>query len=206
MSPSSPGTARAEQRRATEAAILGAARATFARLGYERSTIRRIAEAANVDPGLVMHYYGSKKQLFAKAAQYTPEDVVIGGTAQDAAASLLAMLGNRLATEPAASLALLRSMLTNDEAADTYRGIVAAHLEQIAATIPARDAALRADLISAIIHGVVTQRWLLGPSPLAEAAPEDVVALLRPCFDVLFAAPAGPRAGHEEDAHELREE
>lgn len=189
MNPASPGTPRAEQRRATEAAILSAARATFAQFGYERSTIRRIAEAAHVDPGLVMHYYGSKQQLFAKAAQYAAEEMS-GGSPQDMAASLLAMLEDRLGTEPVASLAVLRSMLTHDEAADVYRSADASRLDQMAAAIPAEDASLRASVISAIIQGVIMQRWLLGPNTLTEAAPADVVALLRPCFEALV-TPSG---------------
>jgi AcrR family transcriptional regulator len=192
VTPASPGTARAEQRRATEAAILSAARALFAEFGYERSTIRRIAEAASVDPGLVMHYYGSKQRLFALAAQYATVEVP-DGSAQDMAASVLDMLEDRLRAEPVASLAVLRSMLTNDSAAETYRNAAASRLEQMAATIPAENAALRAELITAIIHGVIMQRWMVGPNPLVEAAPEDVVALLRPCLDALIAPDAeGP--------------
>lgn len=188
MTPASPSTARAEQRRATEAAILNAARATFAELGYERSTIRRIAEAAGVDPGLVMHYYGSKQQLFALAAQYAAVEVP-DGSAQEMADSVLAMLEDRLRSEPVASLAVLRSMLTNDSAAETYQSAAASRIDQMAATIPGGDAALRAGLITAIVHGVIMQRWMVGPNPLTDAAPEDVVALLRPCLDALITPP-----------------
>jgi AcrR family transcriptional regulator len=196
VTPASAGTARAEQRRATEAAILDAARAAFAEFGYERSTIRRIAEAAGVDPGLVMHYYGSKQQLFALAAQYAAVEVP-DGSAQEMADSVLAMLEDRLQAEPVASLAVLRSMLTNDSAAQTYRSAAASRVDQMAATIPAEDAPLRAELITAIIHGVIMQRWMVGPNPLAEAAPEDVVALLRPCLDALI-TPEGEQAAQPE--------
>lgn len=185
---SAADTARARQRRATEAAILAAARAQFARVGFERSTIRRIAEAAHVDPGLVMHYFGSKQQLFDQAARL-PDEPVTGETAQDVAASLLAMLADRITTQPDASLAVLRSMLTHDPAADTYRQVAAERLDQIAAAIPADHPELRACLLTAIVQGVIVQRWLLGPNPLSEACPETVIALLRPCFAALVAPP-----------------
>jgi len=44
--------------------VLEAARAWFARQGYEATTIRGIAADAGVDPALVMQFYGSKAGLF----------------------------------------------------------------------------------------------------------------------------------------------
>ncbi|NIR34980.1 MAG: helix-turn-helix transcriptional regulator, partial [Actinobacteria bacterium] len=59
----------------TRAAILDAARAVFGELGFERATIRRIAASADVDPGLVLHYFGTKQGLFAAAHElpFDPE-------------------------------------------------------------------------------------------------------------------------------------
>src|SRR5579863_7102172 len=51
----------------TKEAILAAARARFGDLGYDRATIRGIADDAGVDPALVHHFYGTKDQLFAAA-------------------------------------------------------------------------------------------------------------------------------------------
>ena len=58
-----PGS-RAEQRRRTEARILDAATEVFFSAGYDRTTIRAVASAAGVDAGLVMHYFGSKQELY----------------------------------------------------------------------------------------------------------------------------------------------
>src|SRR3954454_22922538 len=60
-------TSREERRRRTEAAILATARRLFAEEGFERATIRAVAQRAGVDPALVMQYYGSKEGLFAAA-------------------------------------------------------------------------------------------------------------------------------------------
>ena len=54
----------------TKAAILAAARERFAESGFERATIRAIAADANIDPSMVMRYFGSKDQLFAAAADF----------------------------------------------------------------------------------------------------------------------------------------
>src|SRR5258705_11693083 len=54
----------------TKAVILAAARQRFAESGFERATIRAIAADANIDPSMVMRYFGSKDQLFAAAADF----------------------------------------------------------------------------------------------------------------------------------------
>src|ERR1700729_3188982 len=109
-------TSRAEQRRRTEARILDAATEAFFGAGYDRTTIRAVASAAGVDAGLVMHYFGTKQELYRPVIDAAPVPEV-SGTPQEAAEQILAGIASRLASEPAASLALLRSMLTNPEAA-----------------------------------------------------------------------------------------
>lgn len=47
-----------------QAQIEKAASDLFSSLGYEKTTIRLVAEAARVDPRLVMHYFGNKQKLF----------------------------------------------------------------------------------------------------------------------------------------------
>src|ERR1700730_18029040 len=106
-----PGS-RAEQRRRTEARILDAATQVFFSAGYDRTTIRAVASAASVDAGLVMHYFGSKQELFRREIDAAPLPE-ISGAPQQAAEQLLAPLASRLAIEPVASLTLMRSMLTN---------------------------------------------------------------------------------------------
>ena len=50
--------------------ILAAARELFAAQGYERTTVRDIAARAEIDPALVIRYFGSKDGLFARAAVF----------------------------------------------------------------------------------------------------------------------------------------
>src|ERR1700760_3167029 len=111
-----PGS-RAEQRRRTEARILDAATQAFFTAGYDRTTIRAVAGAAGDDAGLVMHYFGSKQELYRRVIEAAPVPETSGASAE-AAEQILASRADRLASEPVASLALLRSMLTNPEAAE----------------------------------------------------------------------------------------
>ena len=109
-------------------------------------------------------------------------------SADQLAEALLASLAGRLDGEPVASLAVLRFMLTNADAADRYRAAAESQLSQITAAIPGADAELRASLLSAIVHGVIIERYLLRLSRLADAPPDQIIDLLRPCFRTLARA------------------
>jgi AcrR family transcriptional regulator len=186
-----PGS-RAEQRRRTEARILDAASRVFVAEGYERTTIRAVASAAGVDAGLVMHYFGSKQELYRRVIDAAPVPD-ISGTPAEAAEQILALLADRLASASVASLALLRSMLTNPEAASAASDGIARFEAQIAQAIPADDADLRAAIISAITMGITVSRHLIKTDELATADPARVIQLLRPCVLSLAARPdAGP--------------
>jgi AcrR family transcriptional regulator len=182
-----PGS-RAEQRLRTEARILDAATRVFFGAGYERATIRAVAAAAEVDAGLVMHYFGSKRELFRRVIDAAPLPE-IGGAPGQAAEQILASLADRLANEPVASLTLMRSMLTNPEAASAASAAITRYQAQIARAIPAEDADLRAAIISAITLGIMVSRHLIKSDELASAEPEQVIKLLRPCVLSLAASP-----------------
>jgi AcrR family transcriptional regulator len=176
-----PRRSRADQRRETEARILAAARARFAESGYERTTIRSVAAAAEVDPGLVMHYFGSKAELFSRAAA-PAEPWLTGGTAEEVLEQLLDRLRRSLRDEPTESLAVLRSMLTHPEAAREMRGSMRAQKERVSVAIPGPDAELRAAIISATLVGVAVGRHLLELDHLRDADPERIIAVLEPCL------------------------
>ena len=175
-----PGS-RAEQRRRTEARILDAATQAFFTAGYDRTTIRAVASAAGVDAGLVMHYFGSKQQLYQRVIDAAPVPEISGAPGQ-AAEQILATLAGRLASTDGASLALLRSMLTNPEAASAASAGIARYEAQIAQAIPAADADLRAAVISAITLGIAVSRHLIKADQLATADPAEIIDLLRPCL------------------------
>jgi AcrR family transcriptional regulator len=175
---------RAEQRRQTEARILAAARQIFSGHGYDRTTIRAVASAAGVNPGLVMHYFGTKEQLFAQATEMPPDEPGTGAP-QAPSERLLAALYAKLTQEPTATLAMLRSMLTHPEAADGVRESLSLQQQQISDTLTREDALLRTGLSGAITLGVVIGRYLLQLDGLRDAPPEQIIDLLRPCIESL---------------------
>ena len=191
MPETNAASSRAEQRRRTEARILAAAARLFVERGYERTTIRAIAGAAGVDGGLVMHYFGSKQELFQRVthARSLPEPT---GSAEQVTEQILARIAESLASEPVHSLALMRSMLTHPEAAQTLREGAARYQAQISAPIPADDADVRAALVGAVMLGVIVSRHLLNSDALTAASPQQVIDLLRPCLRSLTRADLAP--------------
>src|SRR5262245_1171972 len=108
----------------TRQRILEAARARFSADGYERATIRAVAADAEIDPSMVMRYFGSKEGLFAAAASFDLD-------LPDLAALPRRERGRRLAQhylhlwerDPAGGglAILLRTAATNDSAAERVR-------------------------------------------------------------------------------------
>ena len=180
-----PHQTRAERRRATEARILDRARELFAEKGFDRTTIRAVATAAGVDPALVMQYFGSKRELFARAVQTVP--ALPTATDADALADqLLATLGLKLGGLPEGALAMMRSMLTDPAAAGQVRDALGRQIDGVSAALPAtEDAELRAALVVSTLLGVTIGHQLLGLAPLRDAPADRVAALLRPAVKAL---------------------
>lgn len=174
----SRSSSRAEQRRNTQARIVDAARKLFAEVGYDRATIRAIAAEAGADPGLVIRYFGSKERLFAEVSSFEPDEPITGPP-ERAAELLLTALEHKLAEEPVAVLAAIRSMFTHPDAADEVRSAMTSQQRQAAQHLAADDADLRAGLIGAVTVGVVIGRHLLQLDGLRDAPPERITALLR---------------------------
>ncbi|TQM14580.1 TetR/AcrR family transcriptional regulator [Pseudonocardia kunmingensis] len=194
MPPRSHRTSRDAQRERTQARILAAARRLFASAGYDRTTVRAIAREAGSDPGLVIRYFGSKEQLFARAAELPPDDRLEGEPAR-IAEQMLASLQAKLTSDAAGSVAVLRSMLTHPDAEREVRQALADQQRAGAAALGSPDAALRIGLVGVLVLGVVLGRDLLELDGLRDAPPEQVVALLRPAIHALTygGAEPGPR-------------
>jgi AcrR family transcriptional regulator len=177
---------RAVQRRQTESRILEAARRLFSERGFELTTIRAVAAGAQVDPALVLHYYGSKEELFAKAISVRVEETP-NGDPDEVAEHLLTSLNIKLGGLPDTTLAMMRSMLTHPAAGQVARDGLDRQVAAIAGTLASDDAQLRATLAITMILGVTIARELLGVEALRATTPQQVIDLLRPCLRALLA-------------------
>ena len=175
----------------TRDAILAVARRGFALRGFDATSVRDIATAANVDPALVIHYFGTKEGLFV-AATGLPDGlaVLFENLAMlplhDFAAALVRAYLQLIDSDGSrnAILALVRSAVSNDKAAATLREFLTAQLLPVIARLtPHPDAQLRASLVTAQLIGIATQRHVIRLEPLVKATPDEIVALAAPAIE-----------------------
>ena len=180
---------REERRARSAAAILEAARALFAELGYEKATIRGVAARAGVDPALVMQHFGNKEGLFAAAARWTVDHKQVKDAArEDIARTALDDLFRGFEDEGLryANIALMRNCLTHDTAREVMRDDVMCDVQEaIADRIGGEDGELRAGLLGATMIGVTIARYLLEIPAVKAASREDLERVLLPLLEEL---------------------
>jgi AcrR family transcriptional regulator len=161
----------------TKSAILAAARAAFTAKGYENTTIRGIAAAAEVDPALVMRYFGSKEQLFAVAAELKLTAGFPQKMAKEDVGRTLADNYLRLWEGGEQGLPLLlRSAASSEQAAERIREIFKQQtVPLIAALAGDADVDERAALIVSQTLGMALCRYILRIPPLANMPREKLV-------------------------------
>jgi AcrR family transcriptional regulator len=165
----------------TKAVILAAARERFAESGYEAATIRAIAADANIDPSMVMRYFGNKEQLFAAAAEFDLHFPDLSDVhPEDLGAALVTHFLAQWEDDEAL-VVLLRSATTNAEAAQRMKDIFAAQLmPAIAKFVPPQDAPRRAGLIATQVLGMALCRFILRLPPVVAMSREDLIESLGP--------------------------
>jgi AcrR family transcriptional regulator len=170
--------------------ILEAARACFARVGFERATIRMIATEAGADKSSVTQYFGSKHQLFREAVYFDiPISEATSPTTGQTVENYLRGMFARWEVSPDSPEAVLtRTSMTSEEAADMLR----LHIEElsvkpIASTMPGDpDADLRAAIFSMMMMGLASGRYLLDLPIVADARIDDLVRITGPALSLLL--------------------
>ncbi|MFI1400604.1 TetR family transcriptional regulator [Streptomyces sp. NPDC020681] len=168
--------------------ILQAARTEFAERGYDKTTVRGIAKAADVDAALVHHYFGTKDEVFAAAIEVSFEPAMVipeilgkgtEGIGERLARYFISVWENPVSRAPL--LAIIRSALTHEAAAKVLRTFVLRRLlERIAADLDVPDPKFRAELAASHMIGIAILRYVIQVEPLASADPETIVAMVAP--------------------------
>ncbi|MGH3643778.1 MAG: TetR family transcriptional regulator [Mycobacterium sp.] len=181
----------------TRAAILAAARDCFAEHGYAETTIRRIATDAQVDPALVMHFFGSKDGLFAETLRNDPPIGDLPGKVMQAPT---AELGTRLVehylrrwedprTGPWISAVTRAASASPSASAALAAFMTDAVMLPLARRAGGDNAELRANLAGAHILGVGMARYVLRVEPLATQDPRTVVGIVGPIIQLYLTGP-----------------
>jgi AcrR family transcriptional regulator len=194
----------------TRETILAAARAQFAGRGYDGATIRAIAAAAEVDPALVHHFYGSKEQLFTAAMRLpvVPSEVLTSALAagrRDPQVSLGVHLARTVLgvweSEDVRGpfLGLLRSAVTSEQAAGMLREFITeAILRPVAAAAAGAGETppeFRAALAASQMVGLALTRYVLALGPIAAASADDLAAAIGPTLERYLAGDVAPPDG-----------
>jgi AcrR family transcriptional regulator len=173
----------------TRQSILDAARRVFAEKGFDKASIRAIAAAAEVDPALVHHYFGTKDKLFLASmnAPINPAEAIpqaLDGP-RDQAGERLVRLVLTVWDSPAgtAALGMFRSALSNEWTARLLREFVITQILRKAVAELALDPAeapMRSALVATQMAGLMTTRYVLKVEPVASAPHEALVQAIGP--------------------------
>jgi AcrR family transcriptional regulator len=172
----------------TREAIADAARRRFAELGYDRTTIRGIAEEAGVDAALVVHFFGSKQELFLKVMElpFEPEEIlpqVLEGPKSEAglrvARFAVGMIENRDSRDVLTGI--LRAAASEPHAAELARELVANRVvAAFARSLAVDQPELRGNLIASQVVGLIMARYVIRVEPLASLDPQALVEAIAP--------------------------
>ncbi|QGN31507.1 TetR family transcriptional regulator [Microlunatus sp. Gsoil 973] len=166
----------------TKSAILAAARERFGRDGYERTTIRAVAADAGIDPSMVMRYFGSKAELFTSVSAF---DLRLPDTStvphSRVGRTLVEHFIDRWESDDS-FLVLLRTAVTNEDAAGRMREIFADQLVPVARQQGFEDAEarVRVGLVAGQMLGIALCRYVLRLPPLVEMSVTELVEHVAP--------------------------
>lgn len=168
----------------TKAAILAAARRLFERHGYDRTSIRAVAAAADIDPSMVMRYFGSKEGLFAEAVRIDlrlPDLTAV--PARRRGHALVEHFVRRWEGDLSDDVLvmLLRSAVTNQTAAHRLHSVFQEQLvEELARHCDRPEAVRRAGLVASQVLGLALTRYLLRVPGLVDRPADALVADVAP--------------------------
>lgn len=184
--------------------ILGAARRRFLTEGYERVTMRAIADEAGADAALISYYFGSKRGLFGACMQLTANPAEI---LTEVLAGPLATLPERLVrtvievwddpTRGAPLRALVAAAMTEPDVARLFREMAEREMvSRLAERIGGADASRRAALAATQLAGLIFMRYILALEPVASMPADELAARAAPAMRAALAsdvrrAPAG---------------
>ncbi|MGH3360853.1 MAG: TetR family transcriptional regulator, partial [Nocardioides sp.] len=168
----------------------------FAAKGFDRTTIRAVAAAAGVDPGLVHHYFGTKDDLFVAALELPldPRELIgpaLAGGVDGAAARLLTTflsVWDDQDLQPAL-LAVVRGVLEPEGHRLMGEGFLPAVVLPAVGALEVDQPERRASLVASQMIGLIVARYLLRIEPLASMPAPAVVDAVAPSLQHYLSGP-----------------
>jgi AcrR family transcriptional regulator len=177
--------------------IAFAARRQFSEGGYHRTTIRSIATEAEVNPSLVIHYFGSKERLFREVVDlpFDPDMLIasiVEGPIEDRGARFARFVVDLLKDPQygTAFTAMIRAASSDPQAASLFseritRGVFLPLAHKLEMDRPETRAAIAATQTIGFVLG----RHILKLAALTALSDDEIVALLGPTLQRYLAMP-----------------
>ncbi len=176
---------------ATRAAILEAAKAQFARFGYDSATLRDIAAEAGADVALIKRYFGGKEGLFTDALRAAMSADRFKGLERATFARETAeiMAGDPHANEDRTQTFqfLLRAATSPTTAPLLNVAVQERFLAPIRDWLGGADAGARARVLAATYIGFLVERLIRG-GPLQGRERQVFIARATSIFEALLAS------------------
>jgi AcrR family transcriptional regulator len=172
-------------------AVLAAAKQRFATEGYEKTTLRAIADDAHVDPSMVLYLFGSKADLFRESLRLLldPEMLIaaLTGEADDDPdiGSRMVRTYMRIWEAPDSGptmVVMLQSATSNADAHEAFRSFMQNYvLTAVSGVLGGSEQdRLRAMLAASQLVGVAILRYVMKVAPLATLSGDELVRLIAP--------------------------
>lgn len=166
----------------TKENIIACASSLFSKHGYENTTIRDIASEANIDPALVIRYFGSKDRLFAKISHF---DLRLDTISSDARK----MIGPHMVKHflhvwedgdnSNGMQVLLRSAASNPEVAQKLQDIFQEQVFPFIANTTGRvGAEKRASFVATQLLGLAMCRYIFRIEPVVKLPQAEIISVI----------------------------
>lgn len=172
----------------TREAILNAARSRFAKVGFDKASIRSIAAEAGVDSALVHHYFGTKQRLFVAVVELPIDPTVIfeplSSTPVDRLGEgiLRAVVGAWDSPAGVGAIAAFRSVIAGADSSLFRTFLLDIALKDVRERVdsPKGSGQKRIALVASHMIGLLAARKVVHIEPLVSMSIDELVALIGP--------------------------
>jgi AcrR family transcriptional regulator len=176
--------------------IIRAAKQCFAAKGYDRATMREIGLLANVDPSLIVHYFGSKEALFAESVIIDVPDLNIpsrlAAVPPERWGMTLADIFVNIADNNEwfkTLIGVLRAAASEPKAAEMVAQIFRTAIIDKFVLLGVSNANQRATMLVSLMIGVAVTGHIVGLDQFITAPPELRRALMAACIQPILTGP-----------------
>lgn len=176
--------------------IIRAAKQCFAEKGYDRATMREIGLIANVDPSLIVHYFGNKERLFAEAVMVDIPDLNIperlAGVPRENWSAILAEIFVNIADNNEwfrTLISILRAAASEPKTADMVAQIFRNAIIDKFSLLGVSYAPQRAAMLVSFMIGIAYTGHIIGINDFITAPPEVRRALMTAFIQPILTAP-----------------